>query len=172
MLPTFLSLWSLTTGCGEVSANARGSLYDANANTRLEALYRMSPAEKELNVSRLVVMAESDPEPDVQHTALALLGTTGSPDAVPTLHRMLHDFTDGDAQVISARALGTLNNIEACAAMVEAWIHWVEPPTDHVAMELREALVRARSVCQPVVREQVREFPDRLRPIMGDMSRG
>jgi hypothetical protein len=171
MLTTALSLLTLATGCSDVSAATRSSLYDADASIRLEALYQMGPAEKITRLPRLIIMAEGDPISDVQYTALALLGTTGSPDAVPTLHRKLHDSSDTDGQIIAARALGALSNVEACSAMVEAWVQWIEPTTDYVALELRDSLVRSRSACQKVVRSQVREHPERLRPIMGDMTR-
>ncbi len=155
-------------GCGE---GMTGPLLSAeDAQERKAALYALGPEGVAAEFDTLLAMAEHDPEPTVRRLALGLLGPTGDPRAVPLLKRTLEDWDDRSAQLTAITALANLSHPDACEALVSAYVVWLTP-RDAVAVAIRDALVSSGSVCKASLRAHKPERPDRVDPILVEISR-
>jgi len=174
-LPPLLLL-ALLCACADDAPAPDPSWLDAeDPEQRKEALYALSPEERQEHLPRLLGMARGDPSPEVRQLAIGVAGTAasqgGDNPAVPVFVELLHDWDQTGSQLAAATALGNLRTREACEAMLDALIHWPQPPRDMIVNELRDAVARTRRPCEASVRARLKQHPDEMREILELMRR-
>jgi len=146
-------------------------LSSADPEQRKEAIYALSLAERQEHLTRLLEMSRDDPDPAVQQLAIGVAGTTGDNAAIPVFLELLHDWEQTGPQLAAATALGNLETVEACEAMLDALVQWPQPPRDMIVNELRDAVARSKKSCEASVRARLKQHPDTMREILDLMRR-
>ena len=161
-------LAGLILGCG--GAPDVPTLDDADPTRRKEALYGLGPEGVRAELEGVMGIAARDPEPTIRRLALGLLGPTGDPRVVPLLKDALLTWDDTSMQLTAATALGNVQHVAACPVMVEAFVVWPSE-RDPVLASLRSSLVASDPLCNDTMRERKSERPDRIGPVLLEISR-
>ncbi len=161
-------LAGLILGCG--AEPVAPGLDDTAPGRRKDALYALGPVGVKSQLDAVMAIAASDPEPTIRRLALGLLGPTGDPRVVPLLKDALLSWDDTSMQLTAATALGNVQHAAACPVMVDAFVVWPSE-RDPVLTALRSSLVASDPHCNDAMRERKVERPDRIGPVLLEISR-